>query len=54
MEKRIIRENKYFLLRKKAEYLDHDYLGVNDHIVFRTTSWLDAITTAHFWPVNTH
>jgi alkanesulfonate monooxygenase SsuD/methylene tetrahydromethanopterin reductase-like flavin-dependent oxidoreductase (luciferase family) len=30
---------------KKAEYLDYDYLGVNDHIVFRTTSWLDAITT---------
>ena len=30
---------------KKAEYLDYDYLGVNDHIVFRTTSWLDALTT---------
>ena len=32
-------------LAKKAKYLDYDYLGVNDHIVFRTTSWLDAITT---------
>ncbi|MFL6315656.1 MAG: LLM class flavin-dependent oxidoreductase [Nitrososphaeraceae archaeon] len=30
---------------KKAEYLDYDYLGVNDHIVFRSTSWLDALTT---------
>jgi len=30
---------------KKAEYLGYDYLGVNDHIVFRTTSWLDALTT---------
>ena len=30
---------------KKAEYLDYDYLGVNDHIVFRTTSWLDALIT---------
>jgi hypothetical protein len=28
---------------KKAECLDYDYLGGNDHIVFRTTSWLDAI-----------
>src|SRR5947209_1937800 len=32
-------------LAKKAKYLDYDYLGVNDHIVFRTSSWLDAITT---------
>lgn len=30
---------------KKAESLDYDYLGVNDHIVFRTTSWIDALTT---------
>ena len=30
---------------KKAEHLDYDYLGVNDHIVFRTTSWLDALIT---------
>jgi alkanesulfonate monooxygenase SsuD/methylene tetrahydromethanopterin reductase-like flavin-dependent oxidoreductase (luciferase family) len=30
---------------KKAEYLGYNYLGVNDHIVFRTTSWLDALTT---------
>jgi len=30
---------------KKAEYLGYDYLVVNDHIVFRTTSWLDALTT---------
>ncbi|MGB8032795.1 MAG: LLM class flavin-dependent oxidoreductase [Nitrososphaeraceae archaeon] len=30
---------------KKAEYLGYNYLGVNDHIVFRNTSWLDAITT---------
>ena len=30
---------------KKAEYLDYEYLGVNDHIVIKTTSWLDALTT---------
>jgi alkanesulfonate monooxygenase SsuD/methylene tetrahydromethanopterin reductase-like flavin-dependent oxidoreductase (luciferase family) len=30
---------------KKAEYLGYNYLGVNDHIVFRNTSWLDALTT---------
>jgi alkanesulfonate monooxygenase SsuD/methylene tetrahydromethanopterin reductase-like flavin-dependent oxidoreductase (luciferase family) len=30
---------------KKAEYLCYDSLSVNDHIVFRNTSWLDAITT---------
>ena len=30
---------------KKAENLDYDYLGVNDHIVFRTTAWIDALTT---------
>ena len=30
---------------KKAEYLGYDYLGVNDHIVFRNTSWLDALST---------
>lgn len=30
---------------KKAEDLGYDYLGVNDHIVFRTTSWIDALTT---------
>lgn len=30
---------------KKAEYLGYDSLSVNDHIVFRNTSWLDAITT---------
>src|SRR5436309_8150502 len=29
---------------KKAEDLGYDYLGVNDHIVFRNTSWLDALT----------
>jgi alkanesulfonate monooxygenase SsuD/methylene tetrahydromethanopterin reductase-like flavin-dependent oxidoreductase (luciferase family) len=32
-------------IAKKAESLDYGYLGVNDHIVFRTTSWLDALTT---------
>src|SRR5207253_4769515 len=30
---------------KKAEHLDYDYLGVNDHIVTRNTSWLDALVT---------
>jgi len=30
---------------KKAESLDYDYLSVNDHIIFRTTSWIDALTT---------
>jgi alkanesulfonate monooxygenase SsuD/methylene tetrahydromethanopterin reductase-like flavin-dependent oxidoreductase (luciferase family) len=30
---------------KKAEYLGYNYLDVNDHIVFRNTSWLDALTT---------
>ena len=30
---------------KKAEYLNYDYLGVNDHIVHRNTSWLDALIT---------
>ena len=30
---------------KKAESLDYDYLGINDDIVFRTTSWIDALTT---------
>jgi alkanesulfonate monooxygenase SsuD/methylene tetrahydromethanopterin reductase-like flavin-dependent oxidoreductase (luciferase family) len=30
---------------KKADYLGYDSLSVNDHIVFRNTSWLDAITT---------
>ena len=28
---------------KKAEDLHYDYLSVNDHIVFRSTSWLDAL-----------
>lgn len=28
---------------KKAEDLRYDYLSVNDHIVFRNTSWLDAL-----------
>jgi alkanesulfonate monooxygenase SsuD/methylene tetrahydromethanopterin reductase-like flavin-dependent oxidoreductase (luciferase family) len=36
---------KILSFAKKAEYLDYDYLGVNDHIVFRNTSWLDALTT---------
>jgi alkanesulfonate monooxygenase SsuD/methylene tetrahydromethanopterin reductase-like flavin-dependent oxidoreductase (luciferase family) len=30
---------------KKAEDLGYNYLDVNDHIVFRNTSWLDALTT---------
>jgi alkanesulfonate monooxygenase SsuD/methylene tetrahydromethanopterin reductase-like flavin-dependent oxidoreductase (luciferase family) len=30
---------------KKAEELGYNYLDVNDHIVFRNTSWLDALTT---------
>jgi alkanesulfonate monooxygenase SsuD/methylene tetrahydromethanopterin reductase-like flavin-dependent oxidoreductase (luciferase family) len=30
---------------KKAESLDYDYLSVNDHIVFRTISWIDSLTT---------
>jgi alkanesulfonate monooxygenase SsuD/methylene tetrahydromethanopterin reductase-like flavin-dependent oxidoreductase (luciferase family) len=30
---------------KKAEDLNYNYLGVNDHLVFRTTSWIDALTT---------
>jgi alkanesulfonate monooxygenase SsuD/methylene tetrahydromethanopterin reductase-like flavin-dependent oxidoreductase (luciferase family) len=30
-------------LAKKAEDLGYDYLSVNDHIVFRNTSWLDAL-----------
>ena len=30
---------------KKAEYLGYNYLDANDHIVFRNTSWLDALTT---------
>jgi len=30
---------------KKAENLSYDYLGVNDHIVHRNTSWLDALIT---------
>jgi alkanesulfonate monooxygenase SsuD/methylene tetrahydromethanopterin reductase-like flavin-dependent oxidoreductase (luciferase family) len=30
---------------KKAEEMGYNYLDVNDHIVFRNTSWLDALTT---------
>jgi len=30
---------------KKAESLDYNYLSVNDHILFRTTSWIDSLST---------
>lgn len=37
--------NQILSFAKKAEDLGYNYLDVNDHIVFRTTSWLDALTT---------
>lgn len=32
-----------FSIAKKGEDLGYDYLDVNDHVVFRTSSWLDAL-----------